>query len=99
MMRLDLDPKARVGDLTVAKQQMVEIVRGSIFSVKGTNHGRAYIHADRWPRLMSCFALLGNWRDRGVGIVHISHRMEELKQQSADRVTAHRVLRSIHRHS
>ncbi|NMB46647.1 MAG: sugar ABC transporter ATP-binding protein, partial [Firmicutes bacterium] len=88
MMRLDLDPKARVGDLTVAKQQMVEIVRALSFRSK-------VLIMDEPTSMLTgaeideLFRIIRELRDRGVGIVHISHRMEELKQIS-DRVTVMR---------
>jgi ribose transport system ATP-binding protein len=88
MMNLDLDPKARVGDLTVAKQQMVEIVRALSF--------RSEVLIMDEPTSMltgteidDLFRIIRELRDRGVGIVHISHRMEELKQIS-NRVTVMR---------
>ncbi|NMB12682.1 MAG: sugar ABC transporter ATP-binding protein [Firmicutes bacterium] len=88
MMNLDLDPKARVGDLTVAKQQMVEIVRALSFrsEVLIMDEPTSMLTGTEIDEL---FRIIRELRDRGVGIVHISHRMEELKQIS-DRVTVMR---------
>jgi len=84
-MNLDLDPKARVRDLTVAKQQMVEIVRALSFNseVLIMDEPTSVLTGAEIDEL---FRIIRELRSRGVGIVHISHRMEELKQIS-DRVT------------
>jgi ribose transport system ATP-binding protein len=88
MMNLELDPKARVGDLTVAKQQMVEIVRALSFNseVLIMDEPTSMLTGTEISEL---FRIIRELRSRGVGIVHISHRMEELKQIS-DRVTVMR---------
>lgn len=88
MMHLDLDPKARVADLTVAKQQMVEIVRALSFNseVLIMDEPTSMLTGTEIDEL---FRIIRELRSRGVGIVHISHRMEELKQIS-DRVTVMR---------
>jgi ribose transport system ATP-binding protein len=84
-MNLDLDPRARVGDLTVAKQQMVEIVRALSFQseVLIMDEPTSMLTDSEIQEL---FRIIRELRAQGVGIVHISHRMEELKQ-IADRVT------------
>lgn len=88
VMKLDLNPKARVADLTVAKQQMVEIVRALSYNseVLIMDEPTSVLTGAEIDEL---FRLIRELRDRGVGIVHISHRMEELKQIS-DRITVMR---------
>jgi ribose transport system ATP-binding protein len=81
-----LRPKAVVGDLTVAQQQMVEIAKALSFDstrVLIMDEPTSAISASETRVL---FRLIRSLRDRGVGIVYISHRMEELRQ-IADRVT------------
>ena len=75
MMHLDLDPKARVADLTVAKQQMVEIVRALSFNseVLIMDEPTSMLTGTEIDEL---FRINRELRSRGVGIVHISHRME-----------------------
>ncbi|MDI3548479.1 MAG: ribose transport system ATP-binding protein [Halanaerobiales bacterium] len=88
MMHLDLDPRIRVSDLTVAKQQMVEIA-------KALSYNSEVLIMDEPTSALSdaeieeLFRIIRQLRDKGVGIIYISHRMEELKQIS-DRVTVMR---------
>jgi ribose transport system ATP-binding protein len=88
MMRLKLDPRTKVGDLTVAKQQMVEIAKAISFNseVLIMDEPTAALTDTEIDEL---FRLIRELRERGVGVVHISHRLEELKQIS-DRITVMR---------
>lgn len=82
---LPLDPAARVGDLGVARQQLVEIARAlskepRILLLDEPTAALAQAEADR---------LLGIVRDlsrHGVSCLYISHRLEEVLE-IADRVT------------
>jgi ribose transport system ATP-binding protein len=79
------DVNARVGGLNVARQQLVEIMRALVGEVR-------ILVLDEPTAALShteCEALFGKLRqlrDRGVGIIYISHRLEEI-QRLADRVT------------
>jgi ribose transport system ATP-binding protein len=88
MMRLKLDPRTKVSDLTVAKQQMVEIAKALSFNseVLIMDEPTAALTETEIDEL---FRIIRELRDKGVGIVHISHRLEELKQIS-DRITVMR---------
>lgn len=88
MLRLDLDPRTRVADLTVAKQQMVEIAKALSFNseVLIMDEPTAALTESEIEEL---FRIIRELRDKGVGIVYISHRMEELKQ-ICDRITVMR---------
>jgi ribose transport system ATP-binding protein len=87
-MRLKLDPRTRVADLTVAKQQMVEIAKALSFNadVVIMDEPTAALTESEIDEL---FRMIRDLRGRGVGIAYISHRLEELKQIS-DRVTVMR---------
>ncbi|HSO30055.1 MAG TPA: sugar ABC transporter ATP-binding protein [Candidatus Sulfomarinibacteraceae bacterium] len=87
-LHLKLDPRARVSGLAVAQQQMVEIAKALSFSseVLIMDEPTAALTATEIDEL---FRIIRHLRERGVGIVHISHRLEELKQIS-DRVTVMR---------
>jgi ribose transport system ATP-binding protein len=79
-------PTQNVGNLTVASQQMVEIAKALSFE-----HTKILIMDEPTSAIsisetQVLFRLIRSLRDRGVGIVYISHRMEEL-HQIADRVT------------
>jgi ribose transport system ATP-binding protein len=88
MMHLKLDPRAKVADLTVAKQQMVEIAKALSFNAEVLimDEPTAALTETEIDEL---FSIIRQLREKGVGIVHISHRLEELKQIS-DRVTVMR---------
>ena len=92
-LNLDLDPRTLVADLTVARQQMVEIAKALSFDSKVLimDEPTAALNAQEVADL---FRVVRQLREEGVGIVYISHRMDEL-QQIADRVTVMRDGRTI----
>ncbi len=84
-MHLNLDPRMPVGELTVAKQQMVEIAKALSFE------SRVLIMDEPTAALNNAeiddlFRIIRQLKEQGVGIVYISHKMDELKRIS-DRVT------------
>jgi len=85
--RLDfhLDPGARVGDLTRAERQMVEIAKAfqQKMSVLILDEPTASL-TDK--EVVKLFEIIRKLKSDGVGIVYISHRMEELKK-IGDRIT------------
>ena len=87
-MHLRLDPRTEVGRLTVAKQQMVEIAKALSFDsrVLIMDEPTAALNGEEVADL---FAIIRKLKAHGVGIVYISHKMDELKQ-IADRVTVMR---------
>lgn len=84
-MHLNLDPRTKVADLTVAKQQMVEIA-------KALSYNSAVLIMDEPTAALTeteideLFRMINQLRERGVGIVYISHRLEEIKR-ICDRIT------------
>ena len=88
MLRLDLDPKTRVMDLVVARQQMVEIAKALSFNAEVLimDEPTAALNVAEIDEL---FRIIRDLRARGVGVAYISHRLEELKQIS-DRITVMR---------
>ncbi|MCU0503145.1 MAG: sugar ABC transporter ATP-binding protein [Anaerolineae bacterium] len=87
-MHLKLDPRTKVADLTVATQQMVEIAKALSFDsqVLIMDEPTAALTEAEIEEL---FRTIRQLRNKGVGIVYISHRLEELKQ-IADRITVMR---------
>lgn len=85
--RLDsgFTPDDRVGSLSIAKQQMVEIARALVFTPKVVvfDEPTASLTEHETEVL---FAIIRSLRDQHVGIVYISHRMDEIFEIS-DRVT------------
>lgn len=88
MMHLELDPQTKVSNLTVAKQQMVEIAKALSFSSEVLVMDEP-TSALAESEIEELFRIICQLRDRGVGIVYITHRLEEL-WQIADRVTVMR---------
>jgi ribose transport system ATP-binding protein len=88
MLNLHIDPNVKVADLTVAKQQMIEIAKALSFNAKilVMDEPTAALTDTEIDEL---FGIIRQLRTQGVGIIHISHRLEELKQIS-DRVTVMR---------
>ncbi len=88
MMHLRLDPRTKVTNLTIAKQQMVEIAKALSFNsdVLIMDEPTAALTE---TEIQDLFRIINNLRANGVGIVYISHRLEELKKIS-DRVTVMR---------
>lgn len=87
-LHVDLDPRTKVASLTVAKQQMVEIAKALSFNsdVLIMDEPTAALTDAEIEEL---FRIIRHLRDRGVGIVYITHRLEEL-WRIADRVTVMR---------
>jgi ribose transport system ATP-binding protein len=84
-MHVNLDPRALVGTLTVASQQMVEIAKALSFDSRVLIMDEP-TSALNDAEIAELFRIIRELKNRGVGIIYISHKMDELKQIS-DRVT------------
>jgi ribose transport system ATP-binding protein len=84
-LNLNIDPRAVVGGLTVAKQQMVEIAKALSFNSRVLIMDEPTAALNN-AEIAELFKMIGELKSRGVGIIYISHKMDELKQ-IADRVT------------
>jgi ribose transport system ATP-binding protein len=87
-MNLALSPDTAIGDLTVAKQQMVEIAKALSYK------SRVLIMDEPTAALNNTeiddlFRIIRQLKSEGVGIVYISHKMDEI-QRIADRITVMR---------
>lgn len=78
-MNLNVDPRTKVSELTVAKQQMVEIAKALSFDseVLIMDEPTAALTDSEIDEL---FRIIAQLKAAGVGIVYISHRMDELKR-------------------
>lgn len=87
-LRLQIDPVTKIQDLTVAKQQMVEIAKALSFKseVFIMDEPTAALTESEIDEL---FRFIKELKSQGVGIIYISHRMDELKKIS-DRITVMR---------
>jgi ribose transport system ATP-binding protein len=87
-MKVEIDPDIEVGKLTVARQQLVEIAKALSF------HSRVLIMDEPTSALNDkevehLFAVIRDLKAHGVGIIYITHKMDEVKR-IADRVTVMR---------
>lgn len=87
-LNINIDPREQMGNLTVGKQQMCEIA-------KAISHEAKIIVFDEPSAALTeteieeLFKIIRDLRDKGLGIVYISHRMDEIKVIT-DRVTVMR---------
>lgn len=88
MLHMKLNPRTKVANMSVAKQQMVEIAKALSFysDVLILDEPTAALAQ---VEIVELFRIIRQLRDKGVGIIYISHRLEELKQIS-DRITVMR---------
>ena len=84
-MNVKLDPRTMVGTLTVASQQMVEIAKALSFDSRVLIMDEP-TSALNDAEIAELFRIIRQLKERGVGIIYVSHKMDELKQIS-DRVT------------
>jgi ribose transport system ATP-binding protein len=92
-VRADIDPRLPMRELSVGRQQMVEIARAL------SERARILVLDEPTAALSNreseqLFALIDEMRDAGMGLVYISHRMEEV-WRLADRVTVLRDGRTV----
>ncbi len=83
-----IDPSAILGTLTVGKQQMVEIAKAISFNSKLLvldEPTAALTHTE----VEELFTIMGELREKGIGMIYISHRMDEI-QVISDRITVMR---------
>ncbi|MBQ9940723.1 MAG: sugar ABC transporter ATP-binding protein [Clostridia bacterium] len=83
-----IDPSQTLGSLSVGKQQMVEIA-------KAVSHDSKLLILDEptaaltQPEVEELFKIMNDLRGKGIGMIYISHRMDEIGRIS-DRITVMR---------
>lgn len=87
-LNMDIDPKEKVGNLTVGKMQMVEIAKAISMNAKIVVFDEPTA-ALTDSEIKELFKIIDDLKKRQIGIVYISHRMDEIKQIT-DRVTVMR---------
>ena len=83
-----IDPSAVLGTLTVGKQQMVEIAKAvsrdcKILILDEPTAALTQLEVEE------LFKIMNDLRDKGIGMIYISHRMDEINRIS-DRITVMR---------
>ncbi|MCG5221006.1 sugar ABC transporter ATP-binding protein [Streptosporangium sp. KLBMP 9127] len=84
-LRLELDPRAKVGELSVAEQQMVEIARALSYG------GKVLILDEPTSSLPAAevdtlLVLVRRLAETGLAVIYVSHRMDEIPRV-ADSIT------------
>ena len=87
-MGVKIDPAVKLGSLTVGKQQMVEIAKAISRECKLLVLDEPTA-ALTLPEVEELFKIMNELRDKGIGMIYISHRMDEINRIS-DRVTVMR---------
>lgn len=84
-LNLSISATARLGDLTIAQRQMVEITRAVSFGAKiiVMDEPTSSLFEEE---VRALFGMIAQLKSEGIGIVYISHRMSELFE-IGDRVT------------
>lgn len=87
-INLKLDPRVKVGSLTAAQQQMIEIAKALSFNMDVLIMDEPTSSLSE-SEIEELFKVIRDLRDKGKGIIYISHRMNELPL-ICDRVTVMR---------
>lgn len=87
-LNLDIEPETKVSELKVGHQQMVEIAKATSVKAKVLIMDEPTAALTE-REIKELFKVIKDLRSKGVGIIYISHRMEEL-QYIADRITVMR---------
>lgn len=80
---IDVNPKTIIGNLSVSQRQMVEIAKAVSYNAKilVLDEPTSSLTKEEVAHL---FRIINQLRKRGVGIIYISHKMEEILQISDD---------------
>ncbi len=87
-LNVDVDPSVKAGRLTVAMQQMVEIAKALSYDSELLIMDEPTAALTE-SEIQELFKVIRDLRDKGHGIIYISHRLDELPQIS-DRITVMR---------
>ena len=88
LLKVDINPTEKVGNLTVGKQQMVEIAKALSMDAKVIVFDEPTAALTE-SEINELFVIIDDLRAKGVGIIYISHRMDEIARIT-DRVTVMR---------
>ncbi|RZU98395.1 sugar ABC transporter ATP-binding protein [Spiribacter vilamensis] len=76
-LKVGFNARTRVGDLSIANQQMVEIARALTVDAKAVIFDEPTASLTDAEKVV-LFEVISSLQEQGVGIVYISHRMEEV---------------------
>ena len=78
-LEINVDPRLKVADLSVSQRQMIEIAKAVSYNSKiiVMDEPTSSLTENEVQHL---FRIINKLRDKGCGIVYISHKMEEIKE-------------------
>ena len=82
-LQLDVDPRTPVSRLRVGAQQIVEIAKAMSFDARVIIMDEP-TSAISEQEVESLFRLIRQLKQRGVGIIYITHKLDELTQIADD---------------
>ena len=82
-LEIDVDPRSKVADLAVSERQMIEIAKAVSYNSKIIVMDEPTSSLTE-KEVAHLFKIINKLRDKGCGIVYISHKMEEIKAISDD---------------
>ncbi len=88
LLHISIDPAEKIGNLTVGKQQMVEIAKAISKKAKIIVFDEPTAALTE-SEIEELFKVIRDLREKGTGMIYISHRMDEIRRIS-DRVTVMR---------
>jgi D-xylose transport system ATP-binding protein len=96
-LHLDIDPRVPAGSLGIGRQQLVEIAKAL------SQNARILVLDEPTAALTeseveTLFAILQRLKERGVGMIYISHKLDEVFRMS-DRITVLRDGRTVGTHA
>ena len=82
-LNIDVDPRTVIGNLSVSKRQMVEIAKAVSYNARilGLDEPTSSLTEDEVEHL---FRIINQLTAEGVGIIYISHKMDEILRISDD---------------
>ena len=87
-LNININPKEMCGNLTVGKQQMVEIAKAISMDAKIIVFDEPSAALTE-TEIDDLFKIINDLKEKGIGIIYISHRMDEIARIT-DRVTVMR---------
>ncbi len=80
---IKVDPRKKISDLAIAERQMIEIAKAVSYKSKIIVMDEPTSSLTE-KEVAHLFKIIKKLRENGVGIIYISHKMEEIKQISDD---------------
>ena len=74
---IDVDPRKKIGDLSVSQRQMIEIAKAVSYDSKILIFDEPTSSLSE-KEVEHLFTIINKLRDKGMGMVYISHKMDEI---------------------